>query len=74
MAEANTPRSGDERAAARAAARREQRARQRRLLRSKKRWRAFIAIYSLLFLAAGAAACYVLYRYERAMRPRSPST
>lgn len=31
--------------------------------RGKRRWRIFLLVYSVLFLAAGAVGCYVLYRY-----------
>ena len=42
---------------------RQLRARERKIRRGKKRWRVFIAVYTLLFLLAGAAGCFVLYRY-----------
>jgi len=42
---------------------RRQRAKERKIRRGKKRWRAFLVIYTVLFLLAGAAGCFVLYRY-----------
>ena len=72
MAEPNNVRSDEARRAQRAAAQREQRARERKLLRGKKRWRAFIAIYSVLFLLLGAAGCWVLYRYAASYEASLP--
>ncbi len=40
--------------------------------RSRRRWRGFIAVYSLLFLLAGAALCFVLYRYCAAYEASIP--
>lgn len=45
---------------------RERRARERKILRGKRRWRVFIAVYSILFLLAGAAGCFLLYQYADA--------
>lgn len=75
-------REDEERERAREAQRRrhEQRARQawerqmreKKLRRGRRRWRIFITIYTLLFLAAGAAGCYVLYRYAGAYEVSLP--
>ncbi|MBR6115698.1 MAG: hypothetical protein IKQ10_11090 [Oscillospiraceae bacterium] len=62
----------DARAAARNAARRQQRLRYRKLQRSKKRWRLFLLIYTLVFLTAGAVGCVVLYRYSDAYERSIP--
>ena len=42
------------------------------LRRSKRRWRIFLWIYSVLFLLLGAAACYTLYRYAEAYENSLP--
>lgn len=43
-----------------------------RLARSKRRWRSFLLIYSVLFLALGAAGCYFLYQYADAYEKSLP--
>lgn len=43
-----------------------------KLRRGRRRWRVFILIYTLLFLAAGAAGCYVLYRYTMSYEASLP--
>ena len=43
-----------------------------RLRRGRRRWRAFLAIYAVLFLALGAAGCYLLYRYAAAYEASLP--
>ncbi len=45
---------------------------ERKLRRGRRRWRVFILVYTLLFLAAGAAGCYVLYRYTMAYEASLP--
>ncbi len=51
---------------------RRQRALERKIRRGKKRWRVFLAIYTLLFLLAGAGGCFVLYRYCEAYERSLP--
>lgn len=72
----------EERERAREAQRRrhEQRARQawerqmreKKLRRGRRRWRTFLLIYTVLFLAAGAVGCVVLYRYAEAYEASLP--
>ncbi len=40
--------------------------------RSRRRWRVFLLIYTLLFLLAGAAGCFLLYRYSAAYEASLP--
>ena len=56
----------------RAAAIRQRRAKERRIRRGQRRWRVFIAVYSILFLLAGAAGCVMLYRYAAAYEASIP--
>ena len=72
MAEENTPHTDEQRQSARNAARRAQRLAERRLARSKKHWRVFLAIYTVVFLLAGAGLCLVLYRYSEAYEASIP--
>ncbi len=72
MAEPNPKSSEEERAAERAAARREQRRRERKLRRSRRNWRVFLTVYSLIFLIAGTALCAVLYRYAASYEASLP--
>ena len=51
---------------------RERRARERRIRRGKRRWRVFMAVYTVLFLLAGAAGCVLLYRYADAYEVSIP--
>ena len=46
--------------------------RQERAYRSRRRWRRFLCIYSLVFLLVGAAGCFVLYRYSAAYERSLP--
>ncbi len=48
------------------------RRRSSRLRRSRRRWRVFLAIYSVLFLALGAVGCYYLYQYADAYEKSRP--
>lgn len=43
-----------------------------RLRRGRRRWRTFLAVYALVFLALGAAGCYLLYRYAEAYEASLP--
>ena len=48
------------------------RRRSSRRRRSQRRWRAFLLIYSVLFLALGAVGCYFLYQYADAYEQSRP--
>lgn len=63
MAENDASRTEEARRAARNAELRERRKKERALRRGRRNWRLFLAIYSVIFLLAGAAGCWVLYRY-----------
>ena len=43
-----------------------------RAKRSRRRWRRFLLVYTILFLLLGAAACFVLYRYSAAYEASLP--
>jgi len=43
-----------------------------RLRRGRRRWRTFLAIYSVLFLALGAGGCWLLYQYAAAYEVSRP--
>ncbi len=43
-----------------------------RLRRGRRRWRTFLAVYAVVFLALGAAGCYLLYRYAEAYEASLP--
>ena len=51
---------------------RQRRAKERRIRRGQRRWRAFMAVYTILFLLAGAAGCFLLYRYAGAYEASIP--
>ena len=51
---------------------RERRARERKIRRGQRRWRTFMAVYSVLFLLLGAAGCFLLYRYADAYEASIP--
>ena len=61
-----------ERREQRAAAIRKKRAKERRIRRGQRRWRVFMAVYSIVFLLAGAVGCVVLYRYAAAYEVSIP--
>ena len=44
----------------------------RKLRRSRRRWRRFLAVYTFLFLLAGAAGCALLYQYCEAYEASIP--
>ncbi|MBO6040147.1 MAG: hypothetical protein J6P58_02965, partial [Oscillospiraceae bacterium] len=72
MAETDTSRNEEARRAARTAASRERRRREQALRRSRRNWRLFLAVYSVIFLLAGAAGCWVLYRYAASYEASIP--
>ena len=72
MAEKETSRAEQERRAERNAALRARRKKEKALRRSRRNWRLFLAIYSAVFLLAGAAVCVVLYRYAAAYEASLP--
>ena len=72
MADKDVSRSEEARRAARNAASRERRRRERALRRGRRNWRVFIAVYSLIFLLAGASGCWVLFRYAASYEASIP--
>ena len=72
MADSETSRREEARRAERNEELRVLRQKNRALRRSRRNWRLFLAIYSVIFLLAGAAGCWVLYRYASAYEASLP--
>ena len=72
MAEKDVSRSEEARRAEQNAASRERRRRERALRRGRRNWRVFIAVYSVIFLLAGTAGCWVLYQYAASYEASIP--
>ena len=51
---------------------RQRRAKERKIRRGRRRWRSFMVIYTVLFLVAGAAGCFLLYQYAGAYEASIP--